>query len=105
MPEIKCPCEGLVPMTEWIKQPQSEGECRSCALGVVGQWYANELKERGLPDQAQNLERLADNPDLTPVQFCEELDRVKQAVPPEVHERLLDFDCSVQTNLKEGNSG
>jgi len=88
------------PMAEWIKE-ESPITCKPCLLGPVAQWYTSELKEKGHPDKADAIEKMADSTDMdTPEQvltFCQELDKIKDTVEEPLRERLKDFDCAAQS--------
>lgn len=89
----------LLPMKNWIADdpdPSDEENCRPCALPVTITWYADELKERGRADLADELERTGVA--LPPLTVAEEMDRIKAIVEPETRARLEDFDKATQVN-------
>ena len=94
------PCPNLQPMTEWIKG-ETPGDCRSCILTPVVQWYWQELKEQGYEDIAAQLEAEVDVLEEDNVEqvmaLCKDLDEIKAAAPPELRKRLEEFDCSIQS--------
>ncbi len=94
-----CPIE-LKPMTEWVKVPDT-GNCRPCTLAPVVQWYWSELKEKGRDDIATRLEQKVEGMDdenaEQMTQVCEELDAIKAEVDEPLRQRLLEFDCEVQS--------
>ena len=93
--ELTCPVK-LQPMAPWV-EGGTENECRPCILGPVVQWYRDELKEKGLSEEAAALVEVADNPESSPLQVCEKLDRIKDEVGEPIRERLKEFDCAAQT--------
>jgi hypothetical protein len=93
---VKCPVE-IKPMVEWVKEPDPRGICRECLLGPVLQWYHEELEARGYSEQAHKLEKLSRQAEELPLQLCEEFDKIKGEVEESLRERLLDFDCAVQS--------
>lgn len=94
------PCANVKPMEKWVSEPSTDTECRPCLLGPVAQWYRDELVERGHSDMANRIGTLVKRSDLTPEELCRELDHIKQEVPEELRQRLLDFDCSAQCYTK-----
>lgn len=99
MPEA---CANLVPMQQWIKEPDP-AVCRPCLLGPITQWYRDTLEENeGTKELGRALTSLTESPEITPEALCEHFDQLKAAVPPEVRERLLEFDCSIQNYIQEG---
>lgn len=93
------PCAKTIPMKQWIEEtPQTDPSCRPCILGPVSHWYSTELRQAGHLDLIARLEDLASGEGLTPSQLAEELDKIKEEVPPEVRGRLREFDCSAQVN-------
>lgn len=87
-------------MEEWVKSADP-AICRPCTLGPVTQWYHSELTEQGKPEMAKKLEELADgldesSPDAMVI-LCKTLDTIKSEVPPELRDRLKEFDCEVQS--------
>ena len=94
-----CPI-ALIPMGEWVKKPDT-GSCKPCAIGPVVQWYHSELEEQGKPEIAKRLEAKVvgienDDPDQM-IAICEELDAIKAEVEEPLRNRLLDFDCEIQS--------
>lgn len=94
MPE--CPVE-IKPMLDWVKEDDPKGICRSCLLGPVLQWYHEELDAKGHHDLAFELEKLSRQADELPLQLCETFDKIKGEVEEPLRERLLEFDCAVQS--------
>lgn len=96
---FKCPVE-IKPMAEWVKVPDTQN-CRPCALAPVIQWYWSELNERGKTDIAKRLEEKVEGMDdentEQMVAVCEELDKIKGEVDEPTRNRLLEFDCEVQS--------
>ena len=86
-------CPNLRPMADWLKEGGEEA-CRPCLLPVTIAWYCDELKARGHPDLAAELETVRKSGDSSRV--CETMDSIKERVPPELRERLEDFDCATQ---------
>jgi len=97
--ESKCPVE-LKPMEKWVQEGK-EGECRPCQLGVVAQWYNDELKDQGEKQKAANLEKIAEETDVNNMEqvltLCKEFDTIKKTVEEPLRERLKDFDCACQS--------
>ncbi len=99
----ECPVE-LKKMSDWVREEDSEGECRECILGPVTQWYRDELQDRGHTKLAEELIATVDSDD--PITICEKFDQIKEDVEVAVRERLLDFDCAAQSfNLTEAPEG
>lgn len=94
MPE--CPIK-LKPMSEWVKEEDTEGSCRTCVLTPVVQWYMSELEERGKKALAKELETVAEADDSDYLKICQKLDSIKEKVEPALADRLLEFDCAAQT--------
>jgi len=92
----ECPVE-IKPMAEWVSEEDPRGICRECLLAPVIQWYHEELEARGYSEQAQKLEKLSRQAEELPLQLCEEFDKIKSEVEGSLRERLLDFDCAVQS--------
>ena len=86
-----CPSQSL---SDWLGQTP-EGECRSCLLPPVIQWYQDELREKGQAELAQELERQAETGEDMAV--AELMDSIKDRVEPELATRLRDFDCNLQS--------
>lgn len=98
----ECGCQNLVPMAAWVREkPQNADICPTCILGVVTKWYQEELIERNLSDQADELLSLGTNQEATPEQVAEKLDSIKAAVDSSIRCRLLDFDCQAQMYTRE----
>jgi len=96
---IVCPAFS---MEEWIGQEDPNKDdpekCRPCILGVIANWYFNELEEQGHKELAASLGKIAnkeDDPEL-PLTICKEFDRIKGVVEEPLRERLKDFDCATQ---------
>lgn len=87
------------PLEQWI-QGGNEAECRPCSLAFVTAWYRDLLKQSGLAQEAQDLERVADTDD--PIQVARALDGVKGRVPPGLQEKLRGYDCAVQQTGEKG---
>ena len=102
MPEEKkkCPVE-LKPMAAWIKEEDPQGVCRECLLGPVLQWYQEELKTKGHSEKSSDLAKIAEAPEVLPLQICQQFDKIKGEVEEPLRERLLDFDCAVQSYKPE----
>ena len=90
-------------MEEWIGQEDPYKDdpelCRPCRLGVIANWYFNELEDQGHKELAVSLEKIAnkeDDPEL-PLTLCKEFDRIKDTVEEPLRERLKDFDCATQS--------
>jgi hypothetical protein len=96
--EKTCPVE-LKPMSDWIQEDDPEN-CRPCMLGVVAQWYTDELKSQGRSDLASPLEHLAEKTDVNNAEqvltLCQEFDKIKDTVEDPLRDRLKEFDCSTQ---------
>ncbi len=91
----KCSVE-LIPMAEWVqKENDDPARCNPCMLAPVLQWYRETLKEAGLIDRAANLEKLVS--EAEPLTICKELDNIKKDVEAPLRERLMDFDCAIQS--------
>lgn len=86
-------CANLLPMEQWIADDK-QGECRPCLLGPVVQWYRDTLDESGQKELASKLEKVSES--ANSVELCHELDQIKKAVPEEIRQRLVDYDCSAQ---------
>jgi len=90
-------------MGEWIRlEPKDPDVCPACIVGVVAKWYQEELTERNLSDQANELLALGTNPEGTPEGVAEKLDSIKEVVDGSTKCRLLDFDCQAQMYTREG---
>lgn len=96
----QCP---LFTMEEWIRQEDPHKDdprhCRPCRLGVIAQWYHNELKEQGHQSLATVIEEIGTNetnPEM-PLTLCKQLDIIKDIVEEPLRERLKDFDCATQS--------
>jgi hypothetical protein len=96
MNEKRCPID-LKPMADWVVEEDPQGICRECLLAPPLQWYRDELESRGLISLAKGLEDIAREAETFPLKLCQEFDRIKGAVEEPLRERLLDFDCAVQT--------
>lgn len=90
-------------MEEWIREPDPHKDdpefCRPCRLGVIAQWYFNELKEKGHQDLAAVIEQIGtndENPDM-PLTLCKQFDIIKVVVEEPLRERLKDFDLATQS--------
>jgi hypothetical protein len=99
-PDEEKPCPNLQPMAEWIKG-ETPGTCRPCILAPVVQWYWQELKEQGNEEVAAELQAEVDvleedNAEQV-MALCKDLDEIKAAAPPELRQRLEEFDCSIQS--------
>lgn len=94
MPENQCPIE-IKPMADWVGEEDPDGLCRSCILGPVVQWYRDELQEQGQQELAENLVASIESDDA--VKICKEMDDIKEQVDEELKDRLLEFDCSIQS--------
>lgn len=81
------------PLEQWIQGGDGVA-CRPCSLAFIATWYRDLLKENGLAQEAQGVERLADSHD--PVQVARALDAVKGRMSPEIQTKLRDYDCAVQ---------
>lgn len=92
---MTCPIN-LKPMLEWLKETD-EKVCKPCILGPIAQWYSEELKDRGHIEKAAALESLVDRDGSTNEDLCAYLDRIKEEVTDADRERLLDFDCEIQS--------
>jgi len=92
----ECPVK-IKPMAEWVIEEDPRGICRECLLGPVLQWYHEELEAKGYSEQAQDLEKLSRQAEELPLQLCEQFDKIKGEVEESLRERLLDFDCAVQS--------
>lgn len=99
----KCSVE-LKPMSEWVVETDPSGRCRECLLGPVLQWYRDELNEKGHPEHVNTLDNLTKKEELLPLQLCEAFDKIKDEVEAPLRERLLDFDCAVQSYKPEDDS-
>lgn len=93
----------ILTMEEWIRgeDPHKDDPkfCRPCRLGVIGQWYFNELKEKGHQDLAAVIEQIGtsdENPDM-PLTLCKQFDIIKAVVEEPLRERLKDFDNATQS--------
>jgi len=92
-------CENTAQMTDWIKEESDV--CRACILGPVIQWYQSELEAKGQKEMVTRLQAAIDESDEGGVRVCEELDRIKDEVDEELHARLREFDCAVQTHASQ----
>ena len=94
-----CPVP-LKPMKEWVKIENGDG-CRPCVLAPVASWYHSELTERGREDLAKRIEATVENLDSENeeqmAKLCEEMDKIKDEVDEPLRNRLLEFDCEVQS--------
>jgi predicted nucleotide-binding protein len=91
----------LKPMKEWVKEKDpNPNVCKPCSLGVITQWYRDELKEQGQQEIADDLEKTvtdaSGDADQVALTICEELDTIKESVEQPLRERLKDFDCAIQ---------
>lgn len=93
-----------VPLARWIAEEQRKGElCRPCILPLGMAWYYTELRDKGLGDLADKLDRVKDSGD--PGQVAALMDDLKAQVPEEVRARLRDFDCTMQVNVQVDELG
>lgn len=99
----KCPVE-LKPMSAWIKEEDPRGICRECLLGPVLQWYRDELNEKGHKKFVSELDDLARQAEVLPLQLCETFDKIKGEVEEPLRERLEEFDCAAQAYEPEDDS-
>ena len=90
-------------MEKWIREDDPHKDdldyCRPCRLGVISQWYFNELTEKGHPDLAAVIEQIGtndENPDM-PLTLCKQFDIIKAVVEEPLRERLKDFDNATQS--------
>lgn len=90
----RCPAQS---MERWMKEQEGE-DCKPCLLAPVAQWYYSELQERGRDDLAQELEQAVTSDDG--VAIAAVLDRIKEGADSGLRERLLEFDCALQTYRK-----
>lgn len=103
MGDENCGCSNVIPMGDWVKQESKNPDiCTGCIVGVVASWYKEELTERNLTDQANELLALGTNPEGSPEAVAQKLDSIKAAVDSSVRCRLLDFDCQAQLYTREG---
>jgi len=93
----------ILTMEEWIREDDPHKDdpkfCRPCRLGVIAQWYFNELNEKGHPDLAAVIEKIGtndENPDM-PLTLCKQFDIIKAVVEEPLRERLKDFDNATQS--------
>ncbi|MBA7712636.1 hypothetical protein ES703_121619 [subsurface metagenome] len=93
----------ILTMEEWIREEDPHKDdpefCRPCRLGVIAQWYFNELNEKGHPDLAAVIEQIGtndENPDM-PLTLCKQFDIIKAVVEEPLRERLKDFDNATQS--------
>jgi len=90
-------CKNLLSMTEWTHGKKKGKSCPSCVIGIATQWYVSELEENGQLQQARMLaEKVKSGLSAKEIGMC--LDKIKQEVPVILKERLLEFDCSVQSS-------
>ncbi|MDD5700633.1 MAG: hypothetical protein PHU23_01170 [Dehalococcoidales bacterium] len=87
-------CLDLKPMVEWVNTEDKE-KCRTCMLTVTVPWYFEELEERGEKELAEDLEKLQKEGE--PVNVAAALDQIKEQVPGDLKQRLLEFDCATQS--------
>jgi len=101
--EGKCPVE-LKPMATWVQEEDPKGICRECLLGPVLQWYREELNKKGHQKFVSELDDIAHQAELLPLQLCEEFDKIKNEVEEPLRERLEEFDCATQAYKPEDDS-
>jgi len=102
MPEEKNKCSvSIKPMAAWIAEEDPQGVCRECLLGPVLQWYREELETKGHSEKSSDLGKIAETPEVLPLQLCQQFDKIKGEVEGPLRERLLDFDCAVQSYKPE----
>jgi hypothetical protein len=87
-------CPDLKSMAEWLAN-EDEEHCHSCTLAITLPWYYEELEKLGDKNLIEELEVVQKTG--IPVDIGEAMDTVKEKVPPEVKQRLLEFDCATQS--------
>lgn len=87
-----------IPLKQWIAEEAPGELCRPCVLPVGMAWYYGELRDKGLGDLADQLDRVKESGD--PGQVAALMDELKAQVPEEVRSRLRDFDCAMQVNVQ-----
>ena len=68
------------------------------------QWYRNELNEKGHQKFVSELDDIARQAEVLPLQLCEAFDKIKSEVEEPLRERLEEFDCAAQAYEPEDDS-
>lgn len=93
------PCADISTMQDWLAGNQ-EGECRSCLLPPVIQWYREEL-EQNHPELVKDVDSAVHSGD--PALIAWTFDSIKAKVPEGLKERLKEFDCHAQLHKEKSN--
>lgn len=79
--------------------------CRECAMGMLVAWQIDELRTRGLKDEAQTIEDAALNEGMGPGEICKVMDKVYQGLPADAQKRMdelnLTFDGIAEDQEEE----
>ena len=91
-------CDLTVPMEEWIGEYEGGDDefCRPCTLGLLVNWYVEELREHGKDDLANLIESVKERVDVQPMSIAVLCDDIKGSVDESLRLRLREFDCTVQ---------
>jgi len=104
IPEFELPeaCSNVEGMKAWVEgESVEEGStCRPCTVPIGARWYYDTLVEFGQDDLAEQLKEVMEQPDIEPLQLAEHLDIIKDAVDPNLVNRLKEFDCEIQVNAE-----
>lgn len=92
-----CPIH-VTPMEDWIQTNDGSDFCKPCILAPIVSWYREELEEIGKHDLSEQLLNMSETLNKGEEHvLCNKLDEIKGAVDSRTRERLLEFDCSIQT--------
>jgi hypothetical protein len=87
-------------VVDWLNNEQ-EGQCRPCSLAVAIPKYQEVLEQAGATEQVKIFENaLADEEDPV-MKVAEAMDKIKEAVAPEVVEQLKVIDCMAQSSQNQ----
>jgi Tfp pilus assembly major pilin PilA len=87
-------------VVDWLNN-EPEGQCRPCSLAVAIPKYQEVLEKAGATEQAKLFtEALADEEDPV-MKVAEAMDKVKEAVTPEVQVQLKAIDCMAQNSQNQ----
>jgi hypothetical protein len=87
-------CPELKTMVDWVASEDS-AKCHDCIMTVTIPWYYEELEKLGDKELMADFETIQKEGDS--IKIAATLDQIKEQVPPEVKQRLLEFDCATQS--------
>ncbi len=99
--------EGCMNLVQWFKEPEKEGQCKSCSLASLVSLYARTLKENGGEEIANEIDSIAkditaDKLATSPENVAKALDFIKTNIQDDnLRAKLRELDCMAQTEKTE----